>query len=70
MPLPDKVVDSRRSVLPVPRQARFARTVESVRRDLPPHLLVTVARIAAGLWEATAATGRAPAAAPGIATHR
>ncbi|MPY51044.1 IclR family transcriptional regulator domain-containing protein [Streptomyces acidicola] len=45
-------------------------SVESVRRDLLPHLLATVARIEADLREATAATGRAPAAAPGIGTHR
>jgi IclR family pca regulon transcriptional regulator len=45
-------------------------SVESVRRDLLPHLLATVARIEADLRAATAATGRAPAAAPGTGTHR
>lgn len=42
----------------------------SVRRDLLPHLLATVARIEADLRVATAATGRAPAAAPGTGTRR
>lgn len=41
-------------------------SVESVRRDLLPHLLATVARIEADL----AATGRARAGAPGSGTHR
>ncbi|GAA3839623.1 IclR family transcriptional regulator C-terminal domain-containing protein [Streptomyces phyllanthi] len=45
-------------------------SVESVRRDLLPHLLATVARIEADLGVATTATGRAPAAAPGTGTHR
>lgn len=45
-------------------------SVESVRRDLLPHLLATVARIEGDLRVATAATGRAPAAAPGSGTHR
>lgn len=44
--------------------------VESVCRDLLPHLLSIIARIGADLWAATAATGRGPAAAPGTGTHR
>ncbi|WP_329332577.1 helix-turn-helix domain-containing protein [Streptomyces sp. NBC_00663] len=47
-------------------------TVASVRRDLLPHLLDTVAGIEADLRMATgaAATGRGPAGAPGTGTHR
>ncbi|NUO44929.1 MAG: helix-turn-helix domain-containing protein [Streptomyces sp.] len=47
-------------------------TVASVRRDLLPHLLDTVAGIEADLRMAAgaAATGRGPADAPGTGTHR
>ncbi|NUS26710.1 MAG: helix-turn-helix domain-containing protein [Streptomyces sp.] len=47
-------------------------TVASVRRDLLPHLLDTVAGIEADLRMATgaAATGRGPADAPDTGTHR
>ncbi|MPY56862.1 IclR family transcriptional regulator domain-containing protein [Streptomyces spongiae] len=45
-------------------------SAESVRRDLLPALLATVARIESDLRAATAATGRAPAAVPGTGTHR
>ncbi|WP_405727923.1 helix-turn-helix domain-containing protein [Streptomyces sp. NBC_00028] len=47
-------------------------TVASVRRDLLPHLLDTVAGIEADLRMATgaAATGRGPVDAPGTGTHR
>ncbi|MET9685301.1 IclR family transcriptional regulator domain-containing protein [Streptomyces coeruleorubidus] len=41
-------------------------SVDSVRRDLLPHLLATVARIEADLW----ITNPAPAAAPGTGTRR
>ncbi|MEU6178807.1 IclR family transcriptional regulator domain-containing protein [Streptomyces coeruleorubidus] len=41
-------------------------SVDSVRRDLLPHLLATVARIEADLW----ITSPAPAAAPGTGTRR
>lgn len=45
-------------------------SVESVRRDLLPHLLAAVARIEADLGMAGTATGRMPAVTPGAATGR
>ncbi|WP_128375785.1 IclR family transcriptional regulator domain-containing protein [Streptomyces cavernae] len=45
-------------------------SAESVRRDLLPHLLATVARIEADLGVAGTVTGRAPAAFPCTGTHR
>jgi IclR family pca regulon transcriptional regulator len=45
-------------------------SVESVRRDLLPPLLATVARIEADLGVTGAATGRGPAGIPGTGTHR
>ncbi|UUU26213.1 IclR family transcriptional regulator domain-containing protein [Streptomyces sp. DSM 40750] len=45
-------------------------SVESVRRDLLPQLLATVARIEADLCVAGTATGRARSVAPGAATGR